>query len=92
MPGARVLHLVPWFLWLLPTGCCFDCLGLVANRACIQEFNKTVAKKERVLNWLLPQGLAQREQTKISFSQYSPEKCIFAYFKNCCLKPGFQLA
>ena len=46
----------------------------------------SVAKKETFLNWLLPQGAVQREQAETLFSQSSPERWIFAYFKSCWLR------
>lgn len=79
------MHLVPWFLWLLPRGYLLIAwvwwpMGLVFMD------HQNSCKERNSLNWLSPQHLAQREQTKISFFQYFPERCTFAYFISCCLK------
>lgn len=62
MSGALVSTFGTLVLLAAAQGLALDCLVLVASRACIHEFNRMVAKKETVLNWLSPQGSAQREQ------------------------------
>ena len=54
-----------------------DSASLVASRACGHGPHRTIANKEKVLNWLSPQGSVQREQTKMP----SPQ----SFFKSCCL-------
>lgn len=57
---GTVLHLLkravfiwyPGFYGYHPKNISFDVLALVASGACVHGFNRTVAKKETILNWL----------------------------------------
>lgn len=49
-----------------------------------QEYSK--------LNWLSPQGSAQRQQSKMANSQVFQVTSLFAYLKRCTLKVRFQIS
>lgn len=97
LPGKACTHI--WQLLLLsPEKQATGSPGS-ANRACIQEFHRTVANKE-ILNGLrstlLPiyihPGPTQREQTKMPISHFLLRSGLTTYFPRCYLKASFQPA
>lgn len=85
-------HLYPSF-----SGChlkigILDCLVLIATGVCIQKFNRTVANKESVLDWLSSQSSEQKEQTETSISQSFSERSLFVYFQSCCPRIKFSFS
>lgn len=73
-------HLLCWHpRYKLP-----DCLVLIANKACTHETHRTVAKKQFLMRTKVPHtpmaiylGPSQREQAKMSTSQFLPERANY---------------
>ena len=102
--GALLPGLVPWFLWLLPSGCHLV-PRLWQPYACTPGIHKTLAIEEMVLAKMPPRGTMLRADgvlTLVTATQGTPpechprglmswvsQECIYLHtFKRCCLSIG----
>lgn len=83
--GAYTNTQHPSFCDCCPEDTVFDSLVLMASRGWVHKFNRMIANKETLLNWLSYQSLVQKEQTDAHL-RVCHERGTSAYFESFHLR------